>query len=125
VFSLVVHVSSPSAAAHLRNAQTRGLPVYAETCPQYLFLTRDDLDKPDFEGAKCVCSPPPRESPHDHDAIWLGLANGTFTVLSSDHCPFMYEDREKGKKSILSAEYPEGRFSGIPTAARASRRAWR
>lgn len=112
--SLIVHVSSPSAAAHLRNAQTRGLPVYAETCPQYLFLTRDDLDKPDFQGAKCVCSPPPRESSNDHDAIWLGLANGTFTVLSSDHCPFMYEDTEKGKKSIISEEYPEGRFSGIP-----------
>ncbi|KEF54697.1 dihydropyrimidinase [Exophiala aquamarina CBS 119918] len=112
--SLVVHVSSPSAAAHLRNAQTRGLPVYAETCPQYLFLTREDLDKPDFQGAKCVCSPPPRESSNDHDAIWLGLANGTFTVLSSDHCPFMYEDFEKGKKSIISQEYPEGRFSGIP-----------
>jgi dihydropyrimidinase len=111
---LVVHVSSPSAAAHLRNAQTRGLPVYAETCPQYLFLTRDDLAKPGFEGAKCVCSPPPRESSQDHDAIWLGLANGTFTVLSSDHCPFMYEDTEKGKKSIISDEYPEGRFNGIP-----------
>ena len=111
---LVVHVSSPSAAAHLRNAQTRGLPVYAETCPQYLFLTKHDLAKPGFEGAKCVCSPPPRESSQDHDAIWTGLANGTFTVLSSDHCPFMYEDTEKGKKSILSAEYPEGRFSGIP-----------
>ena len=111
---LIVHVSSPSAAAHLRNAQTRGLPVYAETCPQYLFLTREDLDRPGFEGAKCVCSPPPRESSNDHDAIWIGLANGTFTVLSSDHCPFMYEDLEKGKKSIISAEYPEGRFSGIP-----------
>ncbi|KAI1621858.1 putative allantoinase [Exophiala viscosa] len=111
---LVVHVSSPSAAAHLRNAQTRGLPVYAETCPQYLFLTRDHLDLPDFEGAKCVCSPPPRDSANDHDAIWIGLANGTFTVLSSDHCPFMYDDYEKGKKSIISKEYPEGRFSGIP-----------
>ena len=53
---LIVHVSSPSAAKHLRDAQTRGLPVYAETCPQYLFLTRDDLEKEGFEGAKCVCS---------------------------------------------------------------------
>ncbi|KAL9622521.1 MAG: hypothetical protein Q9160_003197 [Pyrenula sp. 1 TL-2023] len=111
---LIVHVSSPSAAAHIRNAQTRGLPVYAETCPQYLFLSRDDLDKPGFEGAKCVCSPPPRESSADHDAIWLGLANGTFTVLSSDHCPFRFEDTEIGKKSIVSDEYKEGKFSGIP-----------
>lgn len=111
---LVVHVSSPSAAAHLRDAQTRGLPVYAETCPQYLFLTREDLDKPGFEGAKCVCSPPPRESSADHDAIWLGLANGTFTVLSSDHCPFDYEDTEIGKKSVLSEQYPNGKFAHIP-----------
>ena len=88
--------------------------MYAETCPQYLFLTRNDLDKPGFEGAKCVCSPPPRESASDHDAIWLGLANGTFTVLSSDHCPFIYEDTEEGKKSAISEEYLEGRFSEIP-----------
>jgi dihydropyrimidinase len=111
---LIVHVSSPSAARHIREAQTRGLPIYAETCPQYLFLTREDLATPGFTGAKCVCSPPPRESAVDHDAIWLGLRNGTFTVLSSDHCPFLYEDTEKGKKSILSAELPEGKFSGIP-----------
>ena len=111
---LIVHVSSPSAATHIRNAQTRGLPIYAETCPQYLFLTRDDLDKPGFEGAKCVCSPPPREGKEDHEGIWLGLQNGTFTVLSSDHCPFVYEDAELGKKSVISAEFPLGRFRYIP-----------
>ena len=113
-FSLIVHVSSPSAAAHLRDAQTRGLPVYAETCPQYLFLTRADLDGPNFEGAKCVCSPPPRDSPDDNEAIWRGLANGTFTILSSDHCPFRFDDSASGKKSAISSEYPEGRFSAIP-----------
>jgi dihydropyrimidinase len=53
---LIVHVSSPAAAAHISEAQKKGLPVYAETCPQYLFLTRKDLDKPGF-----ACSPPPRE----------------------------------------------------------------
>lgn len=111
---LIVHVSSPTAAAHLRQAQTRGLPVYAETCPQYLFLTREDLDKPGFEGAKCVCSPPPRESSADHEGIWLGLANGTFTVLSSDHCPFNFEDTKIGKKSVISEEYPTGKFAHIP-----------
>jgi dihydropyrimidinase len=114
---LIVHVSSPAAAREIRDAQNRGLPVYAETCPQYLFLTRADMAKGGdhgFEGAKCVCSPPPRDGPEDHEGIWLGLRNGTFTVMSSDHCPFMYEDREKGKKSILSDEYPVGRFKGIP-----------
>lgn len=111
---LIVHVSSPSAANHIRNAQTNGLPIYAETCPQYLFLTRKDLDQPGFEGAKCVCSPPPREGSDDHEAIWRGLANGTFTILSSDHCPFVYEDSDVGKKSSISPEYPEGRFKYIP-----------
>ena len=111
---LIVHVSSPSAAAHIRHAQTKGLPIYAETCPQYLFLTRSDLDKPGFEGAKCVCSPPPREGPEDHEAIWRGLSNGTFTILSSDHCPFVYDDGETGKKSVLSERFPKGRFRYIP-----------
>ena len=111
---LIVHVSSASAAAHIRHAQSKGLPIYAETCPQYLFLTRSDLDQPGFEGAKCVCSPPPREGSEDHEAIWGGLLNGTFTVLSSDHCPFVYDDAEAGKKSVLSEEYPEGRFRYIP-----------
>jgi dihydropyrimidinase len=114
---LIVHVSSPVAAREIRDAQSKGLPVYAETCPQYLFLTRADMAKSGdhgFEGAKCVCSPPPRDGVEDHEGIWLGLRNGTFTVLSSDHCPFMYEDREKGKKSILSEEFPKGRFKGIP-----------
>lgn len=111
---LIVHVSSPAAAAHISEAQKKGLPVYAETCPQYLFLTRKDLDKPGFEGAKCVCSPPPREGEQDHEAIWQGLQNGTFTVLSSDHCPFIYEDNQTGKKSVISDEFPNGHFKYIP-----------
>ncbi len=111
---LIVHVSSPAAASHICEAQKKGLPVYAETCPQYLFLTRKDLDKPGFEGAKCVCSPPPREGEQDHEAIWQGLQNGTFTVLSSDHCPFIYDDNQTGKKSVISEEFPNGHFKYIP-----------
>lgn len=111
---LIVHVSSPAAAQHIKDAQVKGLPVYAETCPQYLFLTRKDLDKPGFEGAKCVCSPPPREGEQDHEGIWQGLENGTFTVLSSDHCPFLFDDSETGKKSVLSADFPNGHFKYIP-----------
>ncbi|PMD24853.1 D-hydantoinase [Hyaloscypha hepaticicola] len=111
---LIVHVSSPAAAKHISDAQRKGLPVYAETCPQYLFLTRKDLDKPGFEGAKCVCSPPPREGEQDHEGIWRGLEDGTFTVLSSDHCPFLYDNTEIGKKSVISSEYPNGHFKYIP-----------
>ncbi|KAF2688621.1 D-hydantoinase [Lentithecium fluviatile CBS 122367] len=111
---LIVHVSTPPAAAHIKSAQDRGIPIYAETCPQYLFLTKADLDKPGFEGAKCVCSPPPRESEKDCDVIWDGLSNGTFTILSSDHCPFRYDDNVNGKKTCINNEYPEGHFKYIP-----------
>jgi dihydropyrimidinase len=107
---LIVHVSSPPAAKHISDAQKKGLPIYAETCPQYLFLTRKDLDKPGFEGAKCVCSPPPREGKEDHEGIWRGLDDGTFTVLSSDHCPFLYDNAETGKKAAITPEYPNGHF---------------
>jgi dihydropyrimidinase len=93
---LIVHVSSREAVEQIRWAQGRGLKIYAETCPQYLLLTSAALDQPDFLGAKCVCSPPPREKA-DQEAIWEGLANGVFQVLSSDHSPFRYDD-PKGKK---------------------------
>lgn len=84
---LIVHVSSPEATREIRRAQSVGLRIFAETCPQYLLLTADDLDLPGHEGAKCICSPPPRDKA-SQEAIWNGLANGTFTVFSSDHAPF-------------------------------------
>lgn len=111
---LIVHVSSPEAAKHIRDAQKRGIPIYAETCPQYLFLTKKDLDLPGFEGAKYVCSPPPREDSDDHEEIWNALKDGTFTILSSDHCPFSFNDSVKGKKTCISEEYPCGHFKHIP-----------
>jgi dihydropyrimidinase len=110
---LLVHVSDPGAALRIREAQTQGQPIFAETCPQYLFLTRDDLDQPGFEGAKCVCSPPPR-TVADQNKIWTGLANGTFAILSSDHCPFRFDDRETGKKTCITTDHPVGRFKYIP-----------
>jgi hypothetical protein len=79
-----------------------------------LFLTKADLDKSGFEGAKCVCAPPPRESEADCKEIWKSLENGTFTILSSDHCPFRYGDSETGKKSVISDTHPEGHFKYIP-----------
>ncbi|KAJ5093179.1 hypothetical protein N7456_009040 [Penicillium angulare] len=84
---LIVHVSSEIAMNHIRDAQTRMLPIHGETCPHYLLLLSERLQAPDFEGAKTVCSPPLRHEPRDLAAIWKGVANGTFTTLSSDHAP--------------------------------------
>jgi dihydropyrimidinase len=86
---LIVHVSGREAVEQIRHAQGLGLKVYGETCPQYLFLTGDDLDLEGFEGAKCICSPPPRDK-LNQEIIWRALENGTFHVLSSDHAPFAY-----------------------------------
>ncbi|KAG0699976.1 hypothetical protein DFH29DRAFT_934373 [Suillus ampliporus] len=69
---LLVHISGGPATKHIRDAQTRLLPIYGETCPQYMFLLADSMRKGDFEGAKCVCSPPIREDKSDQDAIWAG-----------------------------------------------------
>lgn len=87
---LIVHMSSKLAAAHVRRAQTRMLPVHAETCPHYLLFTSQRLRGEGFEGAKCVCSPALREDPMDLQAMWDGLVNGTFTTVSSDHAPSKY-----------------------------------
>jgi dihydropyrimidinase len=93
---LIVHVSGAEAIEQIRWAQGRGLNIYAETCPQYLFLTAAQLGIEGFGGAKCVCSPPPRDAANQ-DAVWRGLANGAFHVFSSDHAPFRYDDPH-GKK---------------------------
>ena len=74
----------------IRNAQTKGLKIYGETCPQYLFLTADDIAKPGVEGAKFCCSPPPRDEAAQQ-AVWTGLRNGTFQVFSSDHAPYRFD----------------------------------
>jgi dihydropyrimidinase len=87
---LIVHVSAGEAIEVIRNAQTRGLKIYGETCPQYLFLTADDIAKPGVEGAKFCCSPPPRDEAAQQ-AVWTGLRNGTFQVFSSDHAPYRFD----------------------------------
>ena len=91
---LIVHVSAAEAIDVIRNAQTRGLKIYGETCPQYLFLTADDIDIPELEGAKFCCCPPPRDHAAQ-EAVWRGLANGTFQVFSSDHAPYRYDETGK------------------------------
>ena len=109
---LVVHVSSGEAIEQIRWAQGRGLSIYAETCPQYLFLTADHLGGEGFHGAKCVCSPPPRDAANQQ-RVWDGLANGAFHVVSSDHAPFRYDDPQ-GKR--LGGEEPAFPYipNGIP-----------
>ena len=93
---LLVHVSASQAMEQIRWAQNRGLMVYGETCPQYLFLTGDHIAQPGWEGAKYLCAPPPRDKANQ-DLLWRGIASGVFQVLSSDHCSFMFEDKN-GKK---------------------------
>ena len=105
---LIVHVSGRDAIEQIRWARSRGLRIYAETCPQYLFLTADDLAAPGFHGAKCVCSPPPRDRA-SQAAVWDGLSDGLFQVFSSDHAPFRYDD-PKGKMVAKAAS----RFACIP-----------
>ncbi|WP_435614110.1 dihydropyrimidinase [Streptomyces coelicoflavus] len=100
----VVHVSATEAVAELTRARDEGLPVFGETCPQYLFLSTDNLAEPGFEGAKYVCSTPLR--PREHQAaLWRGLRTNDLQVVSTDHCPFCFS----GQK-----ELGRGDFSKIP-----------
>jgi len=109
---MIVHVSNREAMEEIRRAQVRGLKIYGETCPQYLVLTAKDLEGLNMEGAKYVCSPPPRDEA-SQAACWEGLQQGVFALFSSDHCPFRYDDPH-GKLA------PKGRTSfrwvpnGIP-----------
>ncbi|MER7056266.1 MULTISPECIES: dihydropyrimidinase [unclassified Streptomyces] len=100
----VVHVSATEAVAELTRARDEGLNVFGETCPQYLFLSTDNLAEPGFEGAKYVCSTPLR--PREHQAaLWRGLRTNDLQVVSTDHCPFCFS----GQK-----ELGRGDFSKIP-----------
>ena len=93
----IVHLSCNEALEKVREARDRGLPVYAETCPQYLYLSLENMDAPGFEGAKYVFTPPLREKWHQ-EKLWHGLARDTLQVVSTDHCPFCYkEQKEMGK----------------------------
>jgi len=96
----IVHLSCNDALEKVREARDRGLPAYAETCPQYLFLSIENFDVPGFEGAKYVFTPPLREKWHQ-EKLWQGLAKDTLQVVSTDHCPFCYkEQKELGKEDF-------------------------
>jgi dihydropyrimidinase len=109
---MIVHVSNGDAIDEIKAGRARGSTVFSETCPQYLVLTKDDLDLEGFGGAKYVCSPPPRDTA-SQEACWQGLMDGTFDLFSSDHCPFRYEDRE-GKKTPAGLKSFRSVPNGIP-----------
>ena len=109
---LIVHVSGRDATEEIRRGQARGLRIYGETCPQYLFLTAADLQKDGFEGAKCICSPPPR-TPADQAYMWSALADGVFSIFSSDHAPFRFADPQ-GKQHGRAQEGFRWVPNGIP-----------
>ena len=103
----MVHLSAQRALERVMEARDRGLPAYAETCPQYLFMSEDDLrgtPEDEFEGAKYVCTPPLRPK-HHHDHLWRGLRNYDLQVVATDHCPFCLKDQK---------ELGRGNFAKIP-----------
>lgn len=91
---LIVHVSGKEAMEEIRRARARGVKIFAETCPQYLFLSTRDLALPDFLGAKCMCSPPPRD-PANQAHVWQGIEDGLFDIFSSDHAPYRFDEGGK------------------------------
>ena len=89
----IVHLSAREALNEVRAARARGARAYAETCPQYLFLTLDDLGN-GFEGAKFVCSPPLRTADHQIE-LWKGLIKDDLQLVATDHCPFDFHDQKQ------------------------------
>jgi dihydropyrimidinase len=103
----MVHLSAQRALERVMEARDRGLPTYAETCPQYLFCTEDDLRGDpgnEWKGAGYVCTPPLRKQ-HHHEHLWRGLRNYDLQVVATDHCPFCMKDQK---------ELGRGDFSKIP-----------
>ena len=90
----IVHLSCNDALEKVREARDRGLPAYAETCPQYLYLSLENMNAPGFEGAKYVFTPPLREKWHQ-EKLWHGLTRDTLQVVSTDHCPFCFKEQKE------------------------------
>jgi dihydropyrimidinase len=90
----IVHLSCNEALEKVREARDRGLPAYAETCPQYLYLSLENMNAPGFEGAKYVFTPPLREKWHQ-EKLWQGLTHDTLQVVSTDHCPFCFKEQKE------------------------------
>src|SRR5436305_11521634 len=90
----IVHLSCNDALEKIREARDRGLPVYAETCPQYLYLSLENMDAPGFEAAKYVFTPPLREK-WNQEKLWSGLKHDHLQVVSTDHCPFCFKEQKE------------------------------
>ena len=102
----IVHLSAAEALEMVTEARDRGLPAFAETCPQYLFLSYDNYEEPGFEGAKYVMSPPLRQK-ETQNRLWRGLAGNDLQAIATDHCPFCMKEKHLG----------DGDFSKIPNGA--------
>ncbi|WP_298010674.1 MULTISPECIES: dihydropyrimidinase [Anaerolinea] len=112
----VVHMNAAGEVDMLAYARDQGVPVMGETCPQYLFFSEEDLQRPD--GAKWICSPPVR-TPADQERLWQGLAQGTLQAIATDHCPFFYDGTQpieyEGKRvAIPGKELGKDDFTRIP-----------
>ncbi|NNE52977.1 MAG: dihydropyrimidinase [Sulfitobacter sp.] len=91
---ILFHISTEEGVDIVRTARARGVPVFAETCPHYLFMTEEILNKPGNEGAAFLCSPPQRRT-SDQEALWQGLADRTLDLVSSDHAPYRMDETGK------------------------------
>jgi dihydropyrimidinase len=102
----VVHLSCQEALEEVVRGRMRGVDVQAETCTQYLYISEEDLDRPNFEGAKYVFTPPPRQK-SQHEVLWRALANGSLVALSSDHAPWSFgEQKQRGRDDF--SKIPNG-----------------
>jgi dihydropyrimidinase len=102
----IVHLSCSDSLDEVTRARDMGIPAFAETCPQYLFLDYSVYEQPGFEGAKWVMTPPIREK-WNQDKLWRGLKFNDLQVVSTDHCPFcMKEQKELGKDDF--SKIPNG-----------------
>ncbi len=102
----IVHLSASEALDQVTEARDRGLPAFAETCPQYLFLSHDNYEEPGFEGAKYVMSPPIREKANQ-GKLWRGLKTNDLQTIATDHCPFCMKDQKSLGKDDFS-KIPNG-----------------
>ncbi len=110
----IVHLSAKEALDAVVEARDRGIPAFAETCPHYLFLDQSEYDRPGFESAKYVMTPPLRDHKCQH-ALWRGLRFDDLQIVSTDHCPFCFNENPLGL--LKSKQYGRDNFNKIPNGA--------